>query len=98
MKIGDAIKSARTQKKVNQKDLAETLGITQTYLSLIENNKKSPNFHILEKIGQSLDIPVPIILFMSLNDEDIKQDKKEMFKFSKPFIDKFIEDIFIEND
>ena len=66
MLVGNAIKTIRKQKKIQQQELSKICNISQTYLSQIENNKKQPNLNILELIGDKLGIPIPVILFLSL--------------------------------
>ena len=97
MQIGDAIKSIRKEKKIKQNQLSDLCKISQTYLSQIENNKKTPNIELLKKIGECLDIPIPVILFLSLTEDDVSTEKKELFKIMNPTISKIINDIFITN-
>ena len=47
---GNKLKQIRTYFKLNQSDFAKKLGIKQAYYSLIENGKKKPSVHILDKI------------------------------------------------
>ena len=95
MKIGEAIKILRVQKKLKQKELSDKCKITQTYLSQIENNKKKPNFDLLERISSCLGFPVPVILFLSLTENDVSIDKRPLFNMMKPSIQKYINDIFV---
>lgn len=99
MKIGDAIKKLRKSLKISQKEFSTLCDISQTYLSQIENNRKTPNFNIIEIISQKTSIPIPVILFLSLEDSDVKDDKKDTYNMFKPTIDNFIKNIFLkEND
>jgi PAS domain S-box-containing protein len=52
--IGDKIKVLRKQKKLQQIALAKKAGISQSYLSNIENGEKSPTIRILNKISEAL--------------------------------------------
>lgn len=54
--IGDKIKELRKQKGVNQKELAERIGITQNTLNNIENNKVTPLPQTLAKISNELSV------------------------------------------
>ena len=57
MEISKKIKIARVQKKLSQKDLAEKIGISQSYLSKIENGyqiKKEKIFKLLEFLKISI--------------------------------------------
>jgi len=96
MDIGNAIKKIRKKKKIQQNELATNSHISQTYLSQIENNKKKPNLSTLEKIGISLGVPIPVILFQSLTDDDVSEKKRDLFKLMSPAIDNFINEIFID--
>jgi len=95
MRIGDAIKQIRQEKGFNQKELAKLCEISAAYLSQIENNKRQPTINLIEVIGHKLGIPVPVILFLSLNELDISEEKREFFKLLNPSIMKFINEIFL---
>lgn len=86
MKLGNAIKEIRKQKKIPQEILAEKCGITQAYLSLIENDKKEPNLSKLKDISKALDTPLPLIFYMSLSEDDISDSKKNMFTQINPSV------------
>ena len=49
------LKSIRYKNKLSQKDLAKKIGITQSHLSKIENNKFSPHIKTLIDISEVLD-------------------------------------------
>lgn len=95
MRIGQAIKQLREQKSYNQKELAQACEISAAYLSQIENNKRQPSLDLIEVIGNKLGVPVPVILFRSLNEQDIQEDKREIYKILNPTIMKFIDEIFL---
>ncbi len=92
--IGKVIKSVRMGKRMRQKELSESCNISVTYLSQIENNKKDPTISTLQEISKYLGIPLPIIFFMSLEDEDIPPHKKEFFKFLHPSLSGLIKEFF----
>lgn len=96
MNIGDAIKELRIKMKLSQKDFSKICNISQTYLSQIENNKKIPNFNIIELISEKTMIPIPVILFLSIETKDVVKNKTELFEMLKPTIDSFINNIFFE--
>lgn len=86
MRIGSIIKTERKKRGLSQKQLADHCSITVTYLSLIENDKKEPTVSLLRTLAENLHLPLPILLFMSLDDEDIPESKKEFFNIVKPSI------------
>lgn len=58
MNIGKNIKLIRTSKNISQKELAEKIGVTPNYLSMIENEAKKPSLSLIEKLAQALGTPL----------------------------------------
>ena len=58
--IGLQIKINRKFKKISQFELAEKVGISQTYLSQLENNFKNPGLSLLVKIATELNVTLII--------------------------------------
>lgn len=58
MEIGAAIALIRKEKGIKSYVVAEEVGITHAYLSLIENKKRIPTLGTLEKIAKALTVPV----------------------------------------
>ena len=52
MGVGIKIKELRKSKSLTQDEFAKQIGISRTYLSDIENNRKSPTVETLEKIAE----------------------------------------------
>jgi transcriptional regulator with XRE-family HTH domain len=94
MNLGTVIKDIRKQKGKTQTEFALSCGITQTYLSQIENNSKEPNLSTLKVISLKLDIPLPILFFMSLNEEDISPEKRKAFEIINPSVKSLINEFF----
>lgn len=94
MDLGLAIKSIRKQKGLKQNQFAELCEITPSYLSQIENNNKEPNLSILKIISNKLETPLPILFFLSLDNDDIKPEKKEAFKMIAPSIKSLVNQFF----
>lgn len=86
MNIGHSIKLIREGKGYNQKTFAEMCGITSSYLSQIENNQKTPHSNALKTIADRLDVPLPIIYFLSIDETDIKPEKREIFNLMVPTV------------
>lgn len=94
MNIGKTIKQFRKKKGIKQGDFSNLCHISQTYLSLIENNQKEPNISLLKNIAAHLDIPLPILFFLSLDDTDIPERKKEIFEIIEPSVKDLIKQIY----
>lgn len=94
MDLGKSIKQLRKQKNYNQKQFCEIVEITQSYLSLIESNKKKPSLEVLEKIASKLETPFAVLFWFTLDSTDVEPRKLEMFELLKPSIDKLITNLF----
>lgn len=94
MNIGTAIKQLRVRKALNQQDFASRIGITQTYLSQIENGHKKPSLEVLEYIAEDSKIPLPILFWCGVELEDVTETKREAYKMLKPSIDALITSLF----
>jgi transcriptional regulator with XRE-family HTH domain len=57
-RIGQKIKTLRTEKNLTQEQLAEKAGISIDFLSLIERGRNAPSLESLEKIANALNIEV----------------------------------------
>ena len=58
MNIGEKIKQLRTDKNLTQPQLAEVIGIEQSYLSKLENDKSVPSADIFQAILKALIVDV----------------------------------------
>lgn len=97
MNIGNAIKELRNRKGLKQTEFAKKCGLSQSYLSSIEKGRKEPTLNILKQIANALSIPMPVLVFFSLNVEDVDDSKKDAFQVLEPSIKGLINDFFIPN-
>ncbi|UXR51000.1 helix-turn-helix domain-containing protein [Staphylococcus simulans] len=58
MKFGQNIKQIRKQRNLTQKQLANQIEISRSYLSDIENRNKNPNIKTVKKLADSLGLSV----------------------------------------
>jgi len=98
MQIGKAIKKARTAKGIEQGKLAKLCNVSQTHLSLIENDKKEPSFKLVRAIEKNLDVPLSVLMYLSISEEDISDEKKDLFKSLNPSIQQLIKTLYISDD
>lgn len=95
--LGEVVKKLRKKRKMSQGDLCEKVDVTQPYLSMIENNKADPALSRLKKIAIALDVPLSILFWFTLSEDEIHHDKKEVYKILKPAVDEFITSVFSED-
>ncbi len=63
MNIGKGIKFVRIAADLRQAEMAERLGISQNYLSLLENNKAEPSLDLLKRISKEFGVPASFLLW-----------------------------------
>ena len=63
MNIGKGIRFVRLAADLRQSQMAEKLGISQNYLSLLENNKAEPSLDLLKRISKVFGVPASFILW-----------------------------------
>lgn len=95
MKIGVTIKKLRKEKKITQIDFAKQCGISQTYLSQLENDERNPTVDVLERISSVLEIPYPVLSFLSITIDNVPEGKKEVYKRMEKVMFGLVEDVFL---
>ena len=93
MDLGKTIKSIRKQRGIKQNYFAELCGISQTYLSQIENNQKEPNISVVKTICSNLNVSLPILFFLSLDESDVPDKKKQAFAIVGPTVKTLLNDL-----
>ncbi len=90
MKFGKAINKYRKAKKLSQRELAFIVGVTPTYLSALENDRKEPSIKLIQEICKSLSIPKEILFWESLNMvEGMTQDDKKIVSSAKEIVNSY---------
>ena len=84
MNIGKAIRDTRKSKGMPQGDLVEAVGLCRTAMSLIENGKTEPHLKTVIKIAKALEVSVPFLYVLALEESDVDPSKKELFNVLKP--------------
>ena len=77
--IGDTLKRLRSIYGLNANKMRQQLGISNSYLSEIENNKKKPSLELLEKYSKIFDIKVSSLILLSEQMEESAGDKGQEF-------------------
>ncbi|WP_053976890.1 helix-turn-helix domain-containing protein [Mangrovimonas xylaniphaga] len=97
MKLGEIIGKLIKKKGLTQKEVAHKIGKSTTALSQMINDVYEPNPETLDKICEVLDVPKPILHFMMISEEDIPEEKKEIYRILEPTIKEFIFSVFGSN-
>ena len=94
MKLEKTLKQIRLEKELKQKDAAVLIGLSQTYLSQIESGAKDVSMQSLDKICKAYKIPKPAVLLRAMDESDVDESKREIFKSIKPALVNLIKSIY----
>lgn len=94
MDLGTIIKNIRKQRGQTQSEFALSCGITQTYLSQIETNAKEPTLATLKIISENLTLPLPILFFLSMTEDDVDPSKRSAFQIVSPSVKSLVNEFF----
>lgn len=68
--LGQNIVKARVDKRMKQQDLLHKTGLSQRYLSAVENDKVDPRISVVRRIARALGVTVDALLVDLDADED----------------------------
>lgn len=63
--LGEALRLIRVYHDLKQKQVADKLGISTSYLSEIEKGRKTPTLEVIKKYSDVFDLPVSSIMFFA---------------------------------
>lgn len=84
--LSDALRLIRVFHDMSQKELAEKVGISNSYISEIEAGKKIPTLDLIEKYAATFKMPASSILFFSEKLDSEKPSEKTREYISKKII------------
>jgi transcriptional regulator with XRE-family HTH domain len=62
MSLGQRIRQKREALKLTQEQLAKNLGLTSQYISIIEQDKRSPSLSSLAKLAEELGVTIDYLV------------------------------------
>jgi transcriptional regulator with XRE-family HTH domain len=83
MNIGRALIYISNKKGLTQRELSKRSGLTAGAHSLIEGGHRDPSMIALRKISKGLELPIPVIFWFSMDEEDMKFADPEFLKYKK---------------
>lgn len=93
--IGDVLKRTRAIYGYKATEMSSMLGISTSYLSEIENNKKQPSLELLQRYSNILGIKLSSLILLSENFEEASNHNKSQ-EFIKNMMIRWIN--FMSND
>lgn len=70
LKIGQTLKILRIAAGRSQKEMAEKLGVSQNYLSQLENDRREPSLAFLKNFAAVEEVPLGYLLWLVLGKSD----------------------------
>ena len=78
MNLGRSIKLCRTNRGLSQDDLARKVGLSASYISLIEKGDRDPAMSTAEKISTALGVPMSLLTFLAADPGELKGVPEEV--------------------
>ena len=79
MDYGKALRLARALSGLQQQQLAEKAEVDASYISLIEQGKRTPSVKLIHKLSRGMGIPPYLFTFLAMESEDTELlDNKEL--------------------
>ena len=72
MNYGRALKALRDVRQLKQKELAEKAELDASYVSQIENGKRTPSTPAIDAIAKALGVPMHLFLLFASDAEDLR--------------------------
>ncbi|WP_228851462.1 helix-turn-helix domain-containing protein [Aegicerativicinus sediminis] len=94
MTLGDIIGTILKKKRITQLELAAQIGKSPTAVSQIINGTYHPSPDTLEKICEVIEIPPAILHFLTVSEEDVPLEKRELYRLLAPSLKNIIAQIF----
>ena len=73
MNYGKAIRIIRSAKGLEQRELASTLKLDPSYISLLEKGKRKPSLKLVRLISKKLSIPENLFKLLASEKKDLKK-------------------------
>lgn len=72
MNLGKAISLSRTRRGLTQAELARRAGLSVSYLSLLEQNKRTdPTLSTIQKLAEALRMPTGVLFFLAAEQKEL---------------------------
>ena len=72
MNLGRAISLCRKQRRLTQETLATKAGLSKSYLSLLEQNKRrDPTLSTIQKLAEAIGVPTGILFYLAADETEM---------------------------
>jgi transcriptional regulator with XRE-family HTH domain len=91
MEFGRTISSLREKWGIEQKDLAKAIGVSKSYISIIENGRRKPSMRVLTKIAEYFELPISFFMYQASKSSGTAKSKKA--KEALQIVDSIIQEL-----
>ena len=98
MTLGPTIAQLRKERGLKQVALANKAGLSPSYLSRLEAGLRDPTVSSLEAVAGALDIPLPVLFFLSISEEDVPAPKRDAYQVLYPALRSLVDGVFGTSD
>lgn len=81
MSLGDRIREMREDQGLNQSELAERVGTSQSTISQLEKGKRNPSYRTLQSVADALGVSVSYLL----GEEELEELSEEEEAFFREY-------------
>jgi len=92
MQIGKTVRRLREHRGQTLKELAESCGLSLSYLSLIERDKREPSLANLSKLAEVFDLPPSILVLLSADADTYESDKSGLSNLLMEMVEEVLKD------
>lgn len=90
--VGQTIKRIREERGMSQHELATQTGLTASYLSLLENGRRSPSLNALSLLADSLNVPVSVLIWDAVDiPESLTPKDRRICETAKMIVRRYLE-------
>ena len=90
MTAGRTIRYLRTASRVSQSNLAKKLGVTASYLSLVEHDKRDPSLKFLRGVSRCFAVPVGFLLLQQEPEVSLQRPQRKLLNDIRRWLIEYI--------
>lgn len=68
--LGDRLRGLRAEHEITQAELAENIFVSESYIALIESDKRNPSTEIISKLSDYFEVSTDYLLNGSYSEDD----------------------------
>lgn len=92
IRLGKTIKRLRVERGLSQQSLAHDAMLTPSFLSLVENDHRSPSLTVLRRLADALEVPEEVLIWDSVElPVGLSEADRRMCEVAKIIVRRFYE-------